>query len=344
MGRMADARRKARPAAGAPAAGDTGPPPVAAEGAQDGRQAGAEGTGGTAGGEPEPTPPAETPAPAEQRAPLADDAEVRSPVADDAPVRTPLVLPSSGVAEDILRESGAAEPEAAEPEAPPADHDFVFDDEPARPRAPLVLPSSGLAEDILREAGESTPEVAEPGPGEAGADAVARARAHQFTFFAAPEREARDQPEASEHLVTFLIGREEYGVDVRLVQEIIRVPAITPVPRAPAFAKGVINLRGRIIPVMDFKAKLGLGASDSTQRKARILVVRLAGRLIGLLVDGASQVLKVPVSAIEAAPEEVVESQAGHLRGVAKLRDRLVILVDLPQVLSLELRAAGATP
>ena len=213
----------------------------------------------------------------------------------------------------------------------------MFDDEPAEPRARRVLPSSGLAEDILR---------AEEAPGdepssEPGASTAAPGRAHQFTFFAAPEREAAEQPEATEHLVTFLIGSEEYGVDVRLVQEIIRVPAITPVPRAPAFAKGVINLRGRIIPVMDFRAKLGLGLSDATPRKARILVVRLQGRLIGLLVDGASQVLKVPVSSIEAAPEEVVEGDAGHIRGVAKLQDRLVILVDLARILAAELRAAG---
>ncbi len=212
------------------------------------------------------------------------------------------------------------------------------------PRARLVLPSSGLAEDILRAAeGDSLDGVpAEDDPSPPKSDAAAAARAHQFTFFAAPEREARELPEATEHLVTFVIDREEYGVEVRLVQEIIRVPAITRVPRAPAFAKGVINLRGRIIPVMDFKAKLGLGQVDAAQRKARILVVRLEGRLIGLLVDGASQVLKIPVSSIEAAPEEVVEADAGHIRGVAKLRDRLVILVDLMQVLARELHAAVA--
>ena len=89
--------------------------------------------------------------------------------------------------------------------------------------------------------------------------AEAAPRAHNISFFAAPVREERKAAEATEHLATFFLGREEYGVDVRLVQEIIRVTEITQVPRAPEFIKGVINLRGRIIPVVDLQRKLGLG-------------------------------------------------------------------------------------
>ena len=130
------------------------------------------------------------------------------------------------------------------------------------------------------------------------------ARAHNISFFAAPQRDLAKAVEATEHLATFFLADEEYGVDVRVVQEIIRVADITQVPRAPDFIKGVINLRGRIIPVVDLKRKLGLGDVD-VSRQARIVVVKLRDRLIGLLVDGASQVLKVPVASIEAAPEEV---------------------------------------
>ena len=143
--------------------------------------------------------------------------------------------------------------------------------------------------------------------------------------------------EATEHLATFFLAGEEYGVDVRLVQEIIRLSEITQVPRAPQFVKGVINLRGRIIPVIDLKRKLGLGEVEPT-RQARIVVVKVRDRLMGLLVDGASQVLKVPLSLIEAAPEEVVEIDASYIRGVAKLEHRLIILVDLQKVLAAELR------
>jgi purine-binding chemotaxis protein CheW len=128
-----------------------------------------------------------------------------------------------------------------------------------------------------------------------------------------------------------------------MVQEIRRVTEITQVPRAPDFIKGVINLRGRIIPVIDLKKKLGLG-EVIVAKLSRIVVVTLKGRLLGLLVDGASQVLKVPVSLIEPAPEEVLQKGGDYLRGVAKLEKRLIILVDLETVLALELREGAAAP
>jgi purine-binding chemotaxis protein CheW len=128
---------------------------------------------------------------------------------------------------------------------------------------------------------------------------------------------------------------------VRQVQEIRRVSEITTVPRAPEFIRGVINLRGRILPVLDLKRKLGLGHVEAG-RATRIVVVRLGDRLLGLLVDGASQVLKVAASRVEPPPEEVVEKGVDYVRGVAKLDDRLIILVDLGRLLAHELQAAGA--
>jgi purine-binding chemotaxis protein CheW len=207
----------------------------------------------------------------------------------------------------------------------------------------ISLPSSGLAVDILAraeaaaiepESPATSTEVALSEPAQA---ATSVSRAHNISFFAAPAREEKKAVEAQEHLVTFFLASEEYGVDVRLVQEIIRVTEVTPVPRAPAAIKGVINLRGRIIPVVDLKRRLGLGEVEEA-RLARIVVVKVKDRLIGLLVDGASQVLKVPVSIIEAAPEEVVEIDANYIRGVAKLEKRLIILVDLPKILGVEMR------
>ena len=210
----------------------------------------------------------------------------------------------------------------------------------------LSLPSSGLAADILALADPGGPE-----PSERRARRTSRRwrrlspapapRAHNISFFAAPMREERQAVEASEHLATMFLSDEEYGIDVRLVQTIIRVSEITPVPRAPGFIKGVINLRGRIIPVVDLKRKLNLGEVDVAARASRIAVVKVRERLIGLLVDGASQVLRVPLTRIEAAPEEVVEIDANYIRGVAKLEERLIILMDLPKILALELKAAG---
>ena len=210
----------------------------------------------------------------------------------------------------------------------------------------LTLPASGLAADILALAGAAAVPALDPArpiPASVAASAETATRAHNISFFSAPVREERKAAEATEHLATFFLGREEYGVDVRLVQEIIRVSEITPVPRAPEFVKGVINLRGRIIPVMDLKRKLGLGEVDIA-RQSRIVVVKIKDRLIGLLVDGASQVLKVPVSSIDAAPEEVVEIDATAIRGVAKLPGRLIILMDLMKTLSLELRDDAGDP
>lgn len=210
----------------------------------------------------------------------------------------------------------------------------------------VALPSSGLAEDILAMA-EAAQVSANPDPaalGELPAPAPlaeAPARAHAVSFFSAPLREERKAAEAAEHLATFFLAKEEYGVDVRWVQEIIRVGAITLVPRAPEFIKGVINLRGRIVPVIDLKKKLGVGEVDVSARQARIVVVRLKERQLGLLVDGASQVLKVPLASIEDAPDEVSEIDTQAIRGVAKLTDRLIILMDLERVLSLELRESA---
>jgi purine-binding chemotaxis protein CheW len=206
----------------------------------------------------------------------------------------------------------------------------------------IELPSSGLAEDVL-----SRPEVAEVEPAPASsAEAAPEAPAPEaapgaqsLSFFAAPAREERETVEASEHLATFVLDREEYGVDVRQVQEIRRVGEITAVPRAPEFVRGVINLRGRILPVLDLKRKLGLG-EVAIERAARIVVVRVQDRMLGLLVDGASQVLKVPVSRVEPPPEEVVERGGDYIRGVAKLEDRLIILIDLGRALVHELREA----
>lgn len=180
-------------------------------------------------------------------------------------------------------------------------------------------------------------------PEEASVDRAGEvvSRVHNISFFAAPTREERKTVEASEHLVTFFLAREEYGVDVRLVQEIIRLSVITQVPRAPEFIKGVINLRGRIIPVIDLKRRLGLGEVEP-DRQTRVVVIHVRERLVGLLVDGASQVLRVPLSTIEAAPDEVIEIDANYVRGVAKLEKRLIILIDLVKILGFEARDTAA--
>jgi len=268
-------------------------------------------------------------------------AESRSGSADTkaAPDLVPAEAPGEAAVVAEPTSDGTAAPEDP----------FVFPAEPAAesqvPRGRFELPSSGLAADILAREGallDEGPDTASLAPSSGPEAALAReeaapAKGQSISFFSSPAREERAATEESEHLATFFLDREEYGVDVRLVQEIRRLTEITQVPRAPEFIKGVINLRGRIIPVIDLKKKLGLGEVAAT-KVARIVVVTLRGRLMGLLVDGASQVLKVPVSLVEAAPEEVVQKGGDYLRGVAKLEKRLIILVDLETVLAVELR------
>jgi purine-binding chemotaxis protein CheW len=247
-------------------------------------------------------------------------------------------------------EAAAVEPKwdlPVEPSADPAPPDSqVFPTDLTEASGPsqskIALPASGLADEILSRADAAAVEVAGPSEPQASQEVApvaseeAAPRTHNISFFSAPQREEQTAAEATEHLATFFLADEEYGVDVRLVQEIIRVTEITQVPRAPEYIRGVINLRGRIIPVVDLKRKLGLGAVELT-RQSRIVVAKVDERAIGLLVDGASQVLRVPVSCIEQAPEEIGESNASYIRGVAKLEARLIILVDLNKALAFEL-------
>jgi purine-binding chemotaxis protein CheW len=136
------------------------------------------------------------------------------------------------------------------------------------------------------------------------------------------------------HLLTFLLGREEYGLPITRVREVIRVTEITRVPQAPAHVRGVTNLRGRILAVVEIRSRLGLEPATITPA-SRIVVVDLQGRVLGLLVDRVSQVAKVPGEAVAPVPDDVRSSDADYLTGVARWDSRLIILLDLDKVLLL---------
>jgi len=134
------------------------------------------------------------------------------------------------------------------------------------------------------------------------------------------------------HLVGFRIDEETYGVPIGSVREIVRVPEITAVPNAPEMIEGVINLRGKIIPVMDLRKRFG-SAANPADKKNRILVVELESRLLGLIVSSASEVLKIPPSEIEAPGAVFAEGESSYVTGVGKLKGRLVILLDIGRLL-----------
>ena len=134
-------------------------------------------------------------------------------------------------------------------------------------------------------------------------------------------------------LVTFNLGSEEFALDILLVQEINRRVEITKVPKTPEFVEGVINLRGKIVPVLDLRKRFGLVGHEFTAQ-SRIIVVNIDNRVLGLLVDSVSEVLQIPAHTIEPPPPLVAGIDAAYIKGIGKLEDRLLILLDLGKVLS----------
>lgn len=143
----------------------------------------------------------------------------------------------------------------------------------------------------------------------------------------------KDKP-GNFHIVTFNLG-EEYGVQISQVYEIVRVEGVTKVPNSPPYMEGVINLRGRVLPVLNLRKRLNLSAKE-IDKESRIMVTEVGGKVIGLLVDSVSQVIKVPAGFVENAPAEVLEVDTDYIIGVGKLKERLIILLDLDKLLRRE--------
>ena len=135
-----------------------------------------------------------------------------------------------------------------------------------------------------------------------------------------------------QHIIGFKVGRETYGVPITSLHEIVRVPEVTAVPDAPDYMEGVINLRGRIVSVLDLRKRLG-DPNPARQRRNRILVVQHKGRLSGLIVDSASEVLKIPAAEIEPSPTESLEGGIKCVTGLGKHKGRLIVLLDLARLL-----------
>lgn len=142
-------------------------------------------------------------------------------------------------------------------------------------------------------------------------------------------------------LVTFDIGQEHFAVDILAVQEINRMMQITRVPQAPDCLEGVINLRGRIIPVVDLRKRFGLETCERNS-ESRIVVVEISGRVIGFIVDRVNEVLRVESDVVEPAPAFAVGVNSEYVRGVAKLEEQLVILLDLAKLFDVNALTASA--
>ncbi|MBI4686528.1 MAG: chemotaxis protein CheW [Nitrospirae bacterium] len=133
-------------------------------------------------------------------------------------------------------------------------------------------------------------------------------------------------------LVTMRIGNEEYAVDIIRVQEINRMRDITRVPNSPPYVEGVINLRGKVIPVVNLRKKFSLPEVQSDGR-SRIIIMDIKGITMGVIVDSVSEVLRVSPDTVESAPPMASDISADFFKGIAKLEDRLIILIDIDRLL-----------
>jgi purine-binding chemotaxis protein CheW len=136
-------------------------------------------------------------------------------------------------------------------------------------------------------------------------------------------------------LVVFSLGREEFAVEVTQVREIMRMEEITRMPKSPPFVEGIINLRGQIIAVVDLAKRLNLEAAEKSG-ETRIIVVEAEDVKVGMIVDSVSEVLRVSAEEVEASPTLAADMSAAYIQGVVKKDNRLIILLDLTKVLSLD--------
>lgn len=152
---------------------------------------------------------------------------------------------------------------------------------------------------------------------------------------------AEDTAQAERQLVVFDLASEAYGVDIGAVREIIRTQTITRMPRTPDYVVGVINLRGKVTPVVDLRKRFGLDEVEEGLAK-RIIVVDTGERSMGFVVDAVSEVLRIPSASVEPPSSVVMGVDSDYMVGIVKLPDRLISLLDLDRVLEASEAPVGA--
>jgi len=137
-----------------------------------------------------------------------------------------------------------------------------------------------------------------------------------------------------QQLVIFELENEAYGINIAVVESIIKMQAITQLPQTPAYVKGVTNLRGSVLPVIDLRTRFALPVAEDT-RQTRIIIVTMGKVKVGMVVDGVTEVLRVSDESIEPLPPMVNTVNADFLKGIVRLDTRLIILLELSKVLDL---------
>ncbi len=150
---------------------------------------------------------------------------------------------------------------------------------------------------------------------------------------AAASNSRKKAPEEALRWVTFRLENEKYGINVMQVQEVLRVTEIAPVPGAPSYVLGIINLRGNVVTVIDTRSRFGL-TSVETDDSSRVVIIESEEQVVGILVDSVAEVVDLQPAAIETAPNVGTEDSAKFIQGVASHEGELLILVDLNKLLS----------
>lgn len=241
-------------------------------------------------------------------------------------------LPAFDFSDDLLRETATEE----DGEAVPA--------ESADPGRKITLPAFGFAKDLLaprRPAAETAPE-ADPSEPSGSAPPTGEDRIFTFTdtLKAREEEEGKAVPVRLETWVTLGLAGETFALPVEPVREVLRISAITRVPHAPYPIRGVTNLRGRVIPVIDLRLRLELPEGELS-RHSRIIVVSSRGRLLGLLVDAVHQVIHLDPDKVQEPPEDVMTVQSDYIAGVYHLGEELILLLDVDRVLIIKEAPGG---
>lgn len=149
------------------------------------------------------------------------------------------------------------------------------------------------------------------------------------------KEEFKTSGEELTEFINFSIGEENYGVDIQKVKEVIRHKEITRLPKAPSFVKGVINLRGDVIPILDLRDRFGLEHKEYNEM-TRVIVVEVDDRSIGMVVDSVSHVQRIGQAEIEPPPPIVGGISAEYLRGVGKVGEKLIVLLNIDKILTVE--------